>query len=65
MNGWCTDLVLPGWGGRIHQPEVTTPGGRFIKLVPNTESGRAAGRWKVRSDSGFFQMKGRFAYHDP
>lgn len=54
-----------GKDGRFHQPDVITPGGRFLELKPNTPSGRAAGQRQAKRYREQLRVEGRVIYYDP
>ena len=62
---WKSEPSKPGKDGRLHRPDVVTPGERFIELKPNTPSGRASGRRQARRYEEQLGMKGRVIYYDP
>ena len=61
--GWQSEKSFPGKDGRLHRPDVTTPGGRFIELKPNTPSGRRAGKRQAARYRKQLGMKGRVIYY--
>lgn len=58
-KGWNPRPSLRGADGKIHQPDVVTPNGRFMELKPNTPSGRRAGVRQYKRYSEQLGMKGR------
>ena len=64
-DDWQPEPSIRGKDGRLHRPDVVTPGERFIELKPNTPSGRASGRRQARRYEEQLGMKGRVIYYDP
>ena len=64
-DDWQPEPSIRGKDGRLHRPDVVTPGKRFIELKPNTPSGRASGRRQARRYEEQLGKKGRVIYYDP
>lgn len=63
--GWQTPPKMLGKDGKYHQPDVLTPGGRFLELKPDTPSGRAAGARQAQRYRDQLGIEGRVIYYDP